>query len=87
MNIRPPRKLDEEGMQHYLERTCTKHNNFGYNDLVVDMRAKVSISATARKFGVTHKTMKGWQERVRNEEKLNQEQHALAAKEFDETTQ
>ena len=80
MNIRPPRKLDEEGMQHYLERTCTKHNNFGYNDLVVDMRAKVSISATARKFGVTHKTMKGWQERVRNEEKTKPRATCLSSK-------
>lgn len=84
MNLPIRKRLDEEGMQPYLDRTRLQHNNLGYKELIVDMKNKVSKAASARKYGVTDKTMKGWQERIRIERELQLVQSQQASQEFTE---
>lgn len=68
MHKLPIRKtLEEEGMYQYLERTGERHNDYRYRDLLSDMKANVSVAASARKAHITDKTMKGWRKLVAKE--------------------
>lgn len=55
-----PLSIRTEGLENYLNRTASKHNGFGYAELVKLTDAKVNLANIAKAFTVNRVTITKW---------------------------
>lgn len=56
----PPKKISDEGLKMYLNRTATDHNGKNYDDFIRKLEDDVNRTKIAEKFGVARDTIYRW---------------------------
>jgi hypothetical protein len=62
------RALTAEDIRETVDRESTLHDGYGYDDMVLDLKAGVSAAAIARKLGRHPHTLENWVKVLRESE-------------------
>lgn len=68
MSLPPPPKIEDVGLEKWLNDSADKHNGLGYDKFVQMISVVKSKSAIAAVFGVERRTIARWIEQYKKEQ-------------------